>query len=144
MCTIASKCRNENKSTRGAFHMQRLFTAFKQSLCKKILVIGIFGLSILSSLFIFAQQPSLAAAPISTEGQKLIQQEQRSKDSQAANEAGDAGRERAYEEQIQAAKDPDKVFENNLKEYNASHPENLIEKTVEGAKQAVDKVTGKD
>ena len=123
--------------------MQGLFSAIKQVLRQKILVIGMLSLSILSSLFIFVQLPSLAA-PISSEGQKLIEQEQRSKASQANNEAGSSSRERAYEEQVEAAKDPDKVYEKNAKVYNQAHPENILEKTVEGAKQAIEKVTGQE
>lgn len=124
--------------------MQRLFSAFQQALCKKIVVFGMLSLSILSSLFVFIQQPSLAA-PISTEGEKLIQQEQRSKASGAANKAADAtSRDQAYKEQLEAAKNPDKVYENNLKAYNDSHPENLIDKTVEGAKGVIEKVTGQE
>jgi sensor histidine kinase regulating citrate/malate metabolism len=115
--------------------MQRIFSAFKQAL-NNLLILFSVGL-LVSSLFIFAPA-SMAAAPISTEGQKLIQQEALDKESQAVN-----NREQAYEEQLEAEKDPDKVYEKNLKSYRASHPsENPIEKTVEGAEKLVEKVTG--
>lgn len=123
--------------------MQWLLSTFKQALRKKILVISILSLSILSSLFVFVQQPSLAT-PVSIEGRKLAAQEQRSKESQAANKAGETSRERAYDEQVEAAKNPDKVYEENVKVYNAAHPENIVEKTVEGAKQVIEKVTGQE
>ena len=116
--------------------MQRMFSALKQAVRKSFLVLGLLSL-LMSGLFI--TQPTLAA-PISAEGQKLIQQQKMGQESQAANYQ----REQAYEEQVEAAKDPDKVYEENLKEFKESHPgENIVEKAVEGAKDAVEKVTGK-
>lgn len=123
--------------------MQWLLSTFKQALRKKILVISMLSLSILSSFFVFVQQPSLAT-PVSIEGRKLAEQEQRSKASQAANKAGETSRELDYDAQVEAAKNPDKVYEENVKEYNEAHPENIVEKTVEGAKQVIEKVTGKE
>lgn len=62
------------------------------------------------------------------------------KESQTANE-----REQAYEEQLKAAEDPEKVYEKNLKAYKEVNPdEGLIQKTVEGTKELVEKVTGKE
>jgi hypothetical protein len=114
--------------------MQRIFSALKQAL-GNLLILVLVGL-LVSSLFVFAPT-AMAAAPISTGGQKLIQQETLDKESQAAN------REQAYEEQVEAEKDPDKVYEKNLKSYKSSHPgANPIEKTVEGAEKLVEKVTG--
>lgn len=123
--------------------MQRIFTSLKQTFSKKLLTLLTLSLSILSSLFIFIQQPSLAAS-VSTEGKKLIEQEILDKHSTAANLKNQASesREDAYEEQVEAAKDPDKVYEENLKEIRKANPdEGLIEKAVEGAKEAVEKVT---
>ena len=65
--------------------MQRIFATMKQALGNSFLILGILSLSIVSSLFIFFASPSLAA-PISTEGQKLIQQEELDKNSQKAAE----------------------------------------------------------
>ncbi len=120
------------------FYMQRIFSTLKQTFRQSILILALMSLISLSGLFIFAT-PSLAA-PISTEGQKLIQQEQMDKASQTANQ-----RERAYDEQIKAAEDPDKVYEENLKAEGRANPdEGIVQKTVEGTKDLVDKVTGNE
>lgn len=112
--------------------MQKMVAIIKQAFRKSILVLGLVGL-LMSSLLI--SQPSYAATP----NQKLMQQEQMEMESQAAD------REQAYEEQIEAAKDPDKVYEENLKEERKANPgEGIVEKTVQGAEKLVDKVTGND
>jgi len=123
--------------------MLQIFSLLTQTFRKRILILGMLSLSILSSLFVFIQQPSLAA-PVSTEGKKLLQMEQMEQKSQAANKAG-SSREQAYEEQVKAAEDPDKVYEENLKEYKQSNPgENPVQKAVEGAKNLVDQATGNE
>lgn len=112
--------------------MQRMFSVLKQAVRKSVLVLGL--IMLVSGLFI--SQPSLAA----TSNQKLIQQQNREQESQDANQ-----REQAYEQQVEAAKDPDKVYEENLKEERRENPgEGVVQKTVEGAEKLVDKVTGKD
>ncbi len=112
--------------------MQKMVAIIKQAFRKSVLVLGLVGL-LMSSLLI--SQPSYAAIP----NQKLMQQEQMEMESQAAE------REQAYEEQIEAAKDPDKVYEENLKEERKANPgEGIVEKTVQGAEKLVDKVTGND
>ena len=116
--------------------MQRIFSALK-SVLNGILILSLVGL-MLSGLFTSAEQA--IAAPISTGGQKLIQQERMDKESQAAN-----NRAQEYEAQIEAEKDPDKIYEENLKTYESSHPgENAINRTIEGAEKLVEKVTGKE
>jgi hypothetical protein len=116
--------------------MQQIYSALKQAFHRSILLLVMLSFLSLSGLFI--AQPSLAA-PISPEGQKLIQQEKMDRASQVANQ-----REQAYEEQVEAAKDPDKVYEENLKADKGSNSdENLVEKAVEGAKAAIENVTGK-
>jgi hypothetical protein len=116
--------------------MQRIFSALKQAFRQSILILGLVSLISLSSLYLVPTQPSYAASP----NQKLIQQENMDKESQTADQ-----RERAYEEQVKASEDPDKVYEQNLKEYKKANPDqNLVEKTVEGTKDVVDKVTGKE
>lgn len=111
--------------------MQKMVAIIKQAF-RKSLVLGLVGL-LMSSLLM--TQPSYAATP----NQKLMQQEQMEMESQAAE------REQAYEEQIEAAKDPDKVYEENLKEERKANPgEGIVEKTVQGAEKLVDKVTGND
>ena len=88
--------------------MQKMVAIIKQAF-RKSLVLGLVSL-LMSSLFV--TQPSFAATP----NQKLVQQEQMEMESQAAD------REQAYEEQIEAAKDPDKVYEENLKEERKANP----------------------
>ena len=112
--------------------MQPMFLTIKQVFRKSILVLGVIGL-LMSSIFI--TQPSYAATP----NQKLIQYDNMEMESQAADQ------ERAYEEQIEAEKDIDKVYEENLKEERKENPdEGIVEKTVQGAGKLVDKVTGKE
>jgi len=115
--------------------MQCIFTNFKQNLHRQVLLLAAIALLLVSGLFV--SEPSYAATP----NQKLIQQEQLDKNSQVGTVDVEQ-RERAYEEQIKAASDKDKVYEDNLKEFKKSHPDaNIVEKAVEGAKEAVDKVT---
>lgn len=118
--------------------MQRIFSAIGQIFHKSVLILSMLCLLTFSSLFIFVQQPSLAA--VSTEGQKLIQQEKKDKESETANL-----RNQEYEEQLKAEKNPDKVYEENLKEERQANPgPGLVDKAVEGAGKLVDKVTGKE
>lgn len=114
--------------------MQQVLATF----FKKIVVILLVGFVSTSSVFAISSQPSFAATP----NQKLIQQENLDKQSQSVSVSD---RERAYEEQLEAEKNPDKVFEENLKGYRKENPgENIIEKAVEGVEKVADKVTGKD
>ncbi len=95
---------------------------------KKTLVILLVGLISISSVAI-SSQPSFAATSTMQE---------------MDNPSSVSDRERAYEEQLEAEKDPDKVFSENLKEYRKENPdENIIEKAVEGVEKVADKVTGK-
>lgn len=106
--------------------MQQLLASF----FKKTLVILLVGLISISS-FAVSSQPSFAASSTMQE-----------MDSQSESISD---RERAYEEQLEAEKDPDKVFAENIKEYNKENPgENIIEKAVEGVEKVADKVTGKN
>ena len=72
--------------------MQRILESVKQAFGKSILILALMSLISLSSLFISATQPSLAA----TTTQKPIQQQNIDIDSQNS-------REQAYEEQVKAA-----------------------------------------
>ena len=115
--------------------MQRILESVKQAFRKSILILALMSLISLSSLFIFATQPSLAATPTF---QKPIQQQNIDIDSQNS-------REQAYEEQVKAAENPEKVYEENLKDFKKENPdESLVEKTVEKAEKLVGKVTGKE
>ena len=115
--------------------MQRVFANFRQNLHRQVLLLAAIALLLVSGLFI--SQPSYAATP----NQKLIQQEQLDKNSQVGTVDVEE-REQAYEEQVKASKDIDKTYEDNLKEFKKAHPEeNIVNKAVEGAKEAVENVT---
>ena len=115
--------------------MQRIFSVLKQTFRNSILIVTTFSLLILSSLFIFAAQPSYAAVP----NEKLIQQEKMDKLSETVHLQPPS-----YEEEVEAEKNPEKVYEDNLKEYKKANPdEGIVEKAVEGTKDLVNKVTGK-
>ena len=104
--------------------MQQVLATF----LRKVLVILLVGFISLSS-FAVSSQPSFAA----TSTMQEMDSEQSVSD-----------REQAYEEQIKAEKNPEKVFEENLKEFRKENPgENIIEKAVEGVEKVADKVTGK-
>lgn len=115
--------------------MQRILSILGNAF-RQVMVILLVGFISLASLSVVSTQASFAATP----NQKLIQQENLDKQSQNVSD-----REQAYEEQIKASEDPDKIFSENLKEYRKENPgENVVEKAVEGAEKLVDKVTGKD
>ena len=104
--------------------MQQVLATF----LRKVLVILLVGFI---SLFSFAvsSQPSFAATSTMQE---------------MDSEESVSDREQAYEEQLKAEKNMDKVFEENAKEYRKENPdENIIEKAVEGVEKLADKVTGK-
>lgn len=114
--------------------MQQIFSVLKQALHRSILLLAIVSLLSLSGLSI--SLPSYAA----TANQKLTQLDKMDRNSQNANQ-----REQAYEEQIQASKNPDKVYENNLKEFAKNNPNSDVVKNAVGeAKEILDKVTGKE
>ena len=114
--------------------MHQFFASFKQLFRRSVLLLAM--LSLLSGLFF--TQPSYAATT-----QKLPEFEKMHK--QSAVVEGDAvDREQAYEQQVKAEKDPNKVYKENLKEERqANQGEGIVEKAVEGAKDVVNKVTGK-
>lgn len=104
--------------------MQQVLATF----LRKVLVILLVGFISLSS-FAVSSQPSFAATSTM---QKMHSEESVS------------DREQAYEEQIEAEKNPEKVFTENLKEYKKENPgEGIIEKAVESVEKVADKVTGK-
>ena len=104
--------------------MQQVLATF----LRKVLVILLVGFISLSS-FAVSSQPSFAATSTMQE---------------MDSEESVSDRERAYEEQLEAEKNPEKVFEVILKEFRKENPgENIIEKAVEGVEKVADKVTGK-
>ena len=105
--------------------MQQVLATF----LRKVLVILLVGFISLSS-FAVSSQPSFAATSTMQE---------------MDSEESVSDREQAYEEQLKAEKNLDKVFEENVKEYRKENPdENIIEKAVEGVEKLADKVTGKN
>ncbi len=107
--------------------MQQVLATF----LRKVLVILLVGFISTCSLFAISSQPSFAATSTMQE-----------MDSQSQSVSD---REQAYEEQLKAEKNMDKVFEENAKEYRKENPEeNIIEKAVEGVEKLADKVTGKN
>ena len=105
--------------------MQQVLATF----LRKVLVILLVGFISLSS-FAVSSQPSFAATSTMQE---------------MDSEESVSDREQAYEEQLKAEKNLDKVFEENAKEYRKENPdENIIEKAVEGVEKLADKVTGKN
>ncbi|PPS43186.1 hypothetical protein [Chroococcidiopsis sp. TS-821] len=112
--------------------MQRIFAVLKQALRQSLVIVGLVSLMSVSCLLVFATQPSMAA------NEPMMQQETMDRSTPEAVST----REQAYEEQIQAAEDPEKVYEENVK--NAGQSEGIVEKALEGAKEAVTKVTGNE
>lgn len=110
--------------------MQRLFAVLKQMFRQSLVILGLVCLMSLSCLWM-ATQPSIAATR-----QPMMQQEM----TQSTQDV--SAREQAYEEQVQAAEDPEKVYQENLK--GTAQGEGIVQKAVEGAKEAVTKVTEKD
>ncbi|MBW4577807.1 MAG: hypothetical protein KME08_21465 [Aphanothece sp. CMT-3BRIN-NPC111] len=114
--------------------MQHILSVVGQAFRKTILILSLISLLGLSNSFIFASQPAYAA--------KLTPEE---KIDRAHNYSGAAGiREESYEEEVEEAKSPakmEKAYEEDLKEYRESQPDKGG--LVEGAKELVEKVTGK-
>ena len=116
--------------------MHQIFASVKQVFGRSILLVAMLGLLISGLLF---TQPSYAA----TSSQKLTQFEKMDKQSAAAEQTA-SEREQEYEAQVKAEKDPDKVYEENLKEFKQANPdEGLVEKAVEKTEELVNKVTVK-
>ncbi|PIG91857.1 hypothetical protein [Gloeocapsopsis sp. IPPAS B-1203] len=110
--------------------MQQIFAVLKQAFRQSLVILGLVSLMSVSCLLIFATQPSMAA------NKSMLQQETMTQGTQEDVSA----REQAYEAQVQAAENPEKVYEENVK----GTGEGAVQKAVEGAKEAVSKVTGKE
>lgn len=119
--------------------MQRIFSVLTQAF-RRSLVVGLISFILGACLLMVATEPSLAATP----NQKLIQQEAMDKTSQEVT-TDLSTREQAYEEQLEASEDKQKVYKENLKGYKQENPdEGILQKAVEGAKGLVDKTTAND
>ncbi len=124
--------------------MQQIFAAITQDVVKRVLIIGLMSLLSLSGLFVFANQPAFADKSFnkSTPSEAAIDR------AYEMNEAAgfkEEDRLEAYEEATEAVENPkvglEKIYEEDLKEYQKENPsENPL---VEGAKDIVEKVTGK-
>jgi len=117
--------------------MQRIISAIG----KRVLIIGLMSLLSLSGLFIFGSQPAFASKTSAVEGAV-----DRAYDMSEAAGFKEEDRQEAYEEATEAVANPkvglEKIYEEDLKEYQEENPsENVL---VEGAKELVEKVTGKD
>ena len=122
--------------------MQRMFSALGRVIVKRILLVGLLGLLGLSGLFIFANQPALADKPLQLE-EKFDSAYLLSE----APEVQEEQRQEAYEEAVEAVSDDPKqgleeIYEEDLKDYREENPDK--KGLVEGAKNLVDQVTGKD
>lgn len=116
--------------------MQRIISAIG----KRLLIIGLMSL-FLSSLFIFNSQPAFASR--SSAAEAAID---RAYDMNEAAGFREEDRQEAYEEATEAVANPkvglEKIYKEDLKEYREENPSDNV--LVEGAKELVEKVTGKD
>lgn len=122
--------------------MQRILSTIGQAFAKRILILGLVSLLSLSGLFMFSNQPALA--------DKALSPEEKIDRAYTYNEAAglqEEDRQAAYDAAAQAVQeDPkvgiEKIYEEDLKEFKKENPdENGL---LEGAKELVEKVTGKD
>ncbi len=122
--------------------MQRILSTIGQAFAKRILILGLVSLLSLSGLFMFSNQPALA--------DKALSSEEKIDRAYTYNEAAglqEEDRQAAYDAAAQAVQeDPkvgiEKIYEEDLKEFKKENPdENGL---LEGAKDLVEKVTGKD
>jgi len=122
--------------------MQRIFSAIGTSLVKRFLIFGFMCLLSVSGLFIFANQPALANQPLQSQA-KIG----RASTMSEATGVREEQRQEAYEEATEAvSSDPkqglEKIYEEDLQEYREENPNEGG--LIEGAKELVDKVTGKE
>ena len=122
--------------------MQQMFSAILRTLGKRILLISLMGLLSLSGLFVFTNQPALADRPL--QPQEKIDRAYKMSEATGLREED---RQEAYEEATEAvSSDPkeglEEIYEEDLKAYreDTSGGGGLLE----GAKDLVDKVTGKE
>ncbi len=124
--------------------MQQMFSVIGQAFVKRVLIVGLMSLLSLSGLFIFANQPALADKPLNrpSQAEEVID---RAYTMSEATGLREEDRQEAYEEAAEAINDPkglDKIYDEDLKAFRKENPgENGL---LEGAKELVDKVTGKE
>ncbi|HEY9741763.1 MAG TPA: hypothetical protein V6C90_14840 [Coleofasciculaceae cyanobacterium] len=126
--------------------MQQIFSAIGQAFGKRIVIFGLMSLLGLSSLFVFANQPALAGKPLNSPSQAEVTID-RAYAMSEATELREEERQEAYEEATEAVNEPkgtglEKIYEEDLKEFKQENSdENGL---VEGAKDLLEKVTGKE
>lgn len=122
--------------------MQQMFSSIGKAVGKRLLLISLMGLLALSGLFVFPHQPALADRPL--QAQDKIDRAYKMSESAGLREED---RQEAYEEATEAVgSDPkeglEEIYEEDLKAYKQ---ENSNEGSLlGGAKDLVDKVTGKE
>ena len=115
--------------------MQRIFTSFG-----RVILLGLMSLIIFSGLFIVLNPPSYAAT-------KLTPQEKIDRAYDLSEGVGleEEDRQEAYEKEAEAITKPnglDKIYKEDVKAYKKANPE--ANGPLKGAKDLVEKVTGKD
>ena len=121
--------------------MQRIFSVIGQAFGKRLLIFGLMSLLSLSSLFIFANQPALADKALTAE-EKI----DRAYTLSEATGLKEEDRQKAYDKAAETVAEPkkglEKIYEKDLKAYKKENPND--KSLVEGAKDLVKKVTGKE
>lgn len=118
--------------------MQRFVSSFKQIL-RRTVVLSLMLLLVVSTLFVFAQQPSYAYP--ASENTKLTPQEKIDRAYTFSEGVGrrEEMKQESYEEAVKESENPEKAYEENTKVYRKEMQPALIEK----AEELVDNVTGK-
>ena len=125
--------------------MQRIFSVIGQAFAKRVLVFGLISLLSLSSLLVFAAQPALADR--SNRASQAEETINRAYTMSEATGLREEARQEAYEETAEAISDDPKagieeIYEEDLKVYRSENPDQGG--VLEGAKDLIDKVTGKE
>ena len=126
--------------------MPKIFSAIGQAFGKRILIFGLMSLLSLSGLFIFANQPALADKPLQAD-EKIDRAYNMSEAAGLREETRQEAYDEAYDEAADAVSDDpkqglEKIYEADLNAYEKENPdENGL---IEGAKELVEKVTGKE
>ena len=122
--------------------MQQIFSAMSQAFGKRILIFALMSLLSLSGLFTFSGLPALADQSLSRPSQEAID---RAYTYSEATGFKEEDRQAAYEKATEVINEPqglEKVYEEDLKSFKKENPdENGL---IEGAKDLVNKVTGKE
>jgi sensor histidine kinase YesM len=118
--------------------MQSFVSSFKQIL-RRSFVLSLMFLMVVSTLFVFVQQPSYAYP--ASENTKLTPQEKIDRAYTFSEGVGrrEEMKQESYEEAIEESENPEKAYEENTKVYRKEMQPTVIEK----AEELVETVTGK-